>query len=209
MFSKMKLKNALFSALGSAILAFGLYQVHAHAGVTEGGILGLELLFDHWFDLSPAISSVVMNAVCYIIGFAILGREFIGYSVIATLSYSAVYAVCERFPPLWPGLAQAPLPAAVLGALFVGIGVGISVRAGGAPGGDDALAMGLSKVTKAPIERIYLIGDLSVLLLSLTYIPLRKIVFSLLTVLLSGRIIGFVQRFPKGLKQVSKNKSNK
>ena len=201
MLSGMKPKNALFSALGSAILAFGLYQVHAHAGVTEGGILGLELLLDHWFGLSPAISSIVMNVICYIIGFAILGREYIGYSVIATLSYSAVYAVCERFPPLWPGLAQAPLPAAVLGALFVGIGVGISVRAGGAPGGDDALAMGLSKVTKAPIERIYLIGDLSVLLLSLSYIPVKKIVFSLLTVLLSGRIIGFMQRFPEGLKR--------
>lgn len=44
-------------------------------------------------------------------------------------------------------LADRPLLAAILGALFVGIGVGLCVRAGGAPGGDDALAMSIHKVT--------------------------------------------------------------
>jgi len=54
--------------------------------------------------------------------------------------------------------------------------------------------MALQKLTGANIERVYLISDLAVLLLSLSYIPARRLVWSLLTVVLSGRIIGIVQR---------------
>ena len=35
---------------------------------------------------------------------------------------------------------------------------------------------------------------LAILLLSLSYIPLRRIVYSLLTVILSGQIIGIIQK---------------
>ena len=83
-----------------------------------------------------------------------------------------------------------------LSALFVGVGAGLSVRAGGASGGDDALAMCIAHVTGMGIQWAYLSTDLVVLGLSLTYIPLRRIGYSLLTVLISGQLIGLVQRLP-------------
>ena len=86
-----------------------------------------------------------------------------------------------------------PLTASLLGAVFVGVGAGLCVRIGGAPGGDDALAMSLSHVTHIKIQWIYLLSDFAVLVLSLSYIPLNRMVYSILTVLLSGQIIGFVQ----------------
>ena len=78
----------------------------------------------------------------------------------------------------------------------MGVGVGLCVLAGGAPSGDDSLAMSLSHRTRLDISRIYLISDLSVLALSLTYIPISRIVYSLLTVVLSGQIIGWMQKIP-------------
>ena len=195
------LRKCVMALLGSAILAFGLYNVHAFSGVTEGGVLGLTLLLYHWFGLSPSISGLVLNAACYIGGWRTLGRSFIFYSVIAGGGFSAFYAVFERFDPLWPQLAQMPLVAAFVGALFVGIGVGLSVRAGGAPGGDDALAMTLREVLHQPIERIYLASDLIVLALSATYLPLNRLACSLLTVILSGQLIGLIQRIPSPLAQ--------
>ena len=104
------------------------------------------------------------------------------------------YGICECFPPIWPEIANVPLLAALLGALFIGIGAGICVRTGGATCGDDALAMSLSKITHIDIQWIYLISDLTVLGLSLSYIPLKKIGYSLLTVILSGQIIGWIQK---------------
>ena len=196
MLPQLKLKNCLSIILGSAILAFGLYNIHSISGVTEGGVLGLTLLLEHWFGISPSISGLVLNGACYALGFTLLGREFIFYSFIAGGGFSLFYAIFERFPPLWPQLAEMPLLAAVVGALFVGVGAGLSVRAGGASGGDDALAMCIAHVTGMGIQWAYLSTDLVVLGLSLTYIPLRRIGYSLLTVLISGQLIGLVQRLP-------------
>ena len=114
----------------------------------------------------------------------------------AAAGFSLGYGICEQFPPLWPQIVAYPLAAAVLGALFIGIGAGLCVRAGGATTGDDALAMSISRITKIDIQWIYLVSDLSVLALSLSYIPLRKLIYSLLTVVLSGQIIGLIQKIP-------------
>lgn len=192
---QFKAVPCLQALLGSAILAFGMYNIHSVSGVTEGGILGLTLLGAHWLDLSPAVSGFLLNAVCYVFGWKTLGRDFIGYSAIAGGGFSVFYAVFEQFPVVYPQIAQMPLVAALVGALFVGLGAGLCVRAGGAPCGDDALAMALSARLKVRIQWVYLVSDLLVLGLSLTYIPFNRIAYSLLTVVLSGQLIGFVQRF--------------
>ena len=192
LFSEISRRDVLLSVTGSGILAFGLYNIHALSGVTEGGVLGLTLLLDHWFGISPAGSSLVLNALCYLLGWRVLGKRFIGLSILAGGSFSAWYALLELFPPLWPGIAAHPLAAALAGAAFVGVGVGLCVRAGGAPGGDDALAMALGQLLHVPLQWIYFASDLIVLLLSLSYIPLGRIAYSLLTVILSGQIIGLV-----------------
>ena len=184
----------LLSLLGSGILAFGLCHIHAYADVTEGGILGLTLLLDYHFSLSPAVTSFLLNALCYLLGWKYLGKPFLLYSAISSLNFSLSYSVFERMEPVFPALSQNPLAAALVGALFVGVGCGLCVLVGGAPGGDDAFAMAMAKVTGRKIQTMYLISDLSVLGLSLTYIPLDRISYSLLTVILSGQLVGLIQR---------------
>lgn len=197
---KEALKNITFkkcaiTLLGSFILAFGLYHVHSISGVTEGGVLGATLLLEHWTGISPALTGGIMNVLCYVLGWRLLGKEFIAYSALATAGFSGTYKICEQFPHLWPGLADMPLVAALVGALFVGVGAGLCVRVGGAPSGDDALAMSISHATGWKIQWVYLLSDLIVLVMSLSYIPVRRIGYSLFTVLLSGQLIGFVQNF--------------
>ncbi|MBR5543744.1 MAG: YitT family protein, partial [Oscillospiraceae bacterium] len=194
MVMELKLKSCILSLIGSFILAFGLYNIHSLSGVTEGGVLGLTLLIENLTKISPAVSGFVLNLICYFIGWRRLGNSFISYSIFAAGGFSLFYAIFEMFPPLFPGIAAYPAVAAVLGALFVGGGVGLCVCSGGAPTGDDALAMSLSDALKINISYIYLASDLTVLILSLVYIPVEKIGYSLVTVLLSGYIIGLMQK---------------
>lgn len=191
---EIKLSSVLLLLAGSALLAFGLYNVHSISNVTEGGILGLTLLLEHWFGISPSFSGFLLTALCYFLGWKILGKRFLVFSFISAIGFSVFYGIFEQFAPLFPQIGEMPFLAAVVGALFVGISVGICVRVGGAPTGDDALAMSLSSVLPVDIQWIYLASDLVVLFISLSYIPLNKILYSLLTVLLSGQIIGIIQK---------------
>lgn len=190
---QIRLKNCIFLILGSAILAFGLFNVHSFSGVTEGGTLGLTLLLDHWLHISPALSSLILNGICYFIGWRTLGKDFIAYSAVCCVSFSLFYWIFELIGPIYEGISDYRLVAALLGAVFVGVGVGLCVRFGGAPCGDDALAMSISSKTRLGIRWVYLMSDLIVLALSLTYIPILEMIYSLLTVVLSGQIIGFIE----------------
>ena len=193
----LSVRSVILGLLGSGVLAFGLYHVHSFAAVTEGGQLGLVLLLQHWFDLSPALTGLVINLICYAIGWKSMGFPFLVRSGVCAAGFSLTYWICEQFPPLWPALSQMPLLAALLGAVFVGVGTGLCVRAGGAPSGDDSLAMSISRSKHIKIEYVYLVSDLSVLLLSLTYIPWQRIGYSLLTVTLSSLLVGLIDRFQK------------
>lgn len=194
MFKDIQAKHCIVAVLSSAFLAFGLYHVHSLSGVTEGGVIGLNLLLYHWFHISPSITNFIANVICYTLGWKLLGRKFILYSAVATVSFSVSYWVFAQFEPLWPQLADAPLLSSVIGAVFVGIGAGLCVRVGGAVSGDDALAMCMSHVFHIKVEWAYLITDMTVLALSLSYIPIGRIWYSLLTVILSGQIVGLIQR---------------
>ncbi len=194
MLQRLKLRSCIIALIGSAILAFGLYNIHSISGVTEGGILGLTLLLHNWFGISPSVSGLILNAACYLLGLKILGKEFIVYSVFAGGGFSAFYAIFEQFDPIWPQIADYPLLAAVLGAVFVGVGVGLCVRICSAPTGDDALAMSLSRKLGISIAWIYLVSDVIVLVLSITYIPVARLAYSLLTVIISGQIVGLIEK---------------
>ena len=190
---------------GAAILAFGLYNVHTQSQITEGGILGTTLLLQHWLKISPAVSEIVLDALCYLLGVKYLGKSFVKYAATATCAYALFYALNERIGYVLPYMGHMPLLAAVVGGVFVGVGVGLVVRAGGAAGGDDALALVISKVFKWPVDRAYMFTDMIVLLLSLTYIPVANVACSLVTVTLSSFIIGKIHRLGKGKKKRESN----
>ena len=188
-------RRMLLILLGAMIMTFGINNIHHQVGITEGGVIGMMLLVDHWTGFSPAYITPVLDIACYILAFKYLGGQFIKISVLSTLSVSAFYKVWEQFPPMLPDLSGHPLAAALLGGVFVGIGVGMIVRQGGSSGGDDALALVISKVTRWRLSRAYLFTDFTVLALSLTYIPVGKIACSVVTVTVSSFLIDRVQDF--------------
>lgn len=183
--------------LGAAILSFGLFNVHSQSGVTEGGILGTTLLIQHWFGISPGVSELILDLICYALGYKLLGKDFLKYSIVASSGYAVFYTLWEWIGPVLPSFAPHPMIAAILGGIFVGVGVGLVVRIGGAAGGDDALALLVNKYTRFSIAQSYFITDAIVLILSLSYIPLRRIAFSFVTVTLSGFLIDRIQKLGK------------
>ena len=91
--------KVLFIALGAAVYTFGIHNIHQCTAITEGGIIGLMLLIQHWFSISPAYITPVLDFLCYLLAFRVLGGRFIRDSILATLAVSGFYKVWEQFPP--------------------------------------------------------------------------------------------------------------
>lgn len=176
-------------AAGTCILAFGLYNIHSRCGVSEGGALGLSLLMYHWFGISPGIASFFIDMTCFAIGTIVMGKGFLGDSVVASAMYACWYQLFAHLGPVLPDFTDRPFVAAMLGGLFVGVGCGLVVRHDCASGGDDALALSVHKLTGLKVSRFYVVSDFTILALSLSYIPLKRIGWSMGSVLLSSAVI--------------------
>ena len=137
--------------LGTAVIALTLSQIHAPAGLAEGGTFGFSLLLYHQFGLSPAVSSFFLDMLLLLCAARVFGKAFVFRSLLAVASYAAFYALFDKLPPLLLGLTGSPFAAAVAGGLLLGVGTALVVGTGTACGGDDAAAMVLSHWLNLPL----------------------------------------------------------
>ncbi len=189
---RSELKKVAIIIIGATILAFGSYNFNYQNSVTEGGVLGLLLLIKNVFDISPSLTSLVIDLSLFALGTKFFGKKFLLYSILSTFTFSTMYNTFERIGFLVPNLEHNMLLASILAGIGVGIGVGLVVRGGGASGGDDVIALIGNKFTPLKVNHIYLISDGIVLFLSLVYLDFKQIVFSLIAVTISGKIISII-----------------
>ena len=91
-------KKIFIIMLGAAILSFGIHNIHQRVNITEGGVIGLMLLIEHWFNLSPALITPILDGLCYLVAFKILGWNFMKLSIISTSFISLFYKLWESMP---------------------------------------------------------------------------------------------------------------
>ena len=65
MLSWISPKQLALLLLGTAILSFGMHNIHRRVGITEGGVLGMVLLLDHQLSLPPWLMTPVLDIICY------------------------------------------------------------------------------------------------------------------------------------------------
>ena len=192
MWIKKYIKNLLLIVLGSCVLAFGSFNFNYQNGVTEGGVLGLLLLIKNIFDISPSVTSLIIDLSLFAFGAKFFGKKFLILSIFSSLSFSSWYKIWESIGFVVPNLTNNMLLASILAGIGVGIGIGIIIKAGGAAGGDDVIALIGAKLTSIKINHIYMITDFIVLVLSLSYLSFKEIFFSLIAVTISGKVISLM-----------------
>lgn len=69
-------KTILFLLLGAMICSFGIHNIHQRTNITEGGVIGLMLLIEHWLQISPAYNYPHPGHCLLGAGAALFGREF-------------------------------------------------------------------------------------------------------------------------------------
>ena len=191
---KETMQSIILIIIGATILSFGSYNFNYQNNITEGGVLGLLLLMQHVFNISPSITSVVIDFSLFAIGSKFFGKKFLLYSILSTVTFSTTYKIWENIGFLVPSFTNDMLIGSILAGISVGIGVGLVVRGGGASGGDDVIALLGNKFLKLKVNHVYLITDATVLLMSLIYLDINQIFYSMIAVTISGKIISIIYK---------------
>ncbi|WAW15823.1 YitT family protein [Peptostreptococcus equinus] len=187
------LKKITIVELGTFIMAFGIYNFYYQNGITEGGVLGIFLILKNVFDIEISLANIIIDGLLLLLGFKFYGKKFLGLTLLSTSTFSIFTAIFEKIGFVMT--INNNIIAAILGGLCVGIGCGLIINTGAAGGGDDIVALIVSKFSKFRISTVYLITDISILFLSLTYLPINKMIYSILAVIVSGQIVGFLYKF--------------
>ncbi len=200
---QLNYKTLFFSILGSAIIAFGA-NIHASAEIPEGGIVGLCLMIENLTGVSTAITNLIINAAFCLLAWRLMGTKYmLGVAASAT-GFSLFYALFDATIPELSLFTDYTLLAALVGAVFIELGTGITLRYGTAPNGEHALAMALVKRGGLDFGWVNFLRDFIVIFASLCYTDAYSVVYALLIMTITNPITEYIVKAPKKSQPITK-----
>ena len=152
--------------VGCVLYALAIAIFTAPNEIAPGGISGVATLINHLVPALPiGVMVIVINIPIIIVGWIVLGRNFVIKSAINMLISSVLIDVFAAYiPPFQNGDMMI---ASIAGGALVGTGLGLLFMRGASTGGTDILAQLLErKIRHIPIGRFMLLLDGLVIALS-------------------------------------------
>lgn len=183
-------------ALGTAVYAFGLHYFVIPSELMEGGLTGISLLLNYAFGFPVSATTLLLNIPLFVLGWRTIGRQAMINSILGTVALSLFLRMMEiAIGNGWIVPFQAEhdfLLASMYAGVTIGAGLGIVFRFGGTTGGTDIIARLLFKRKGWRIGQVILFIDVLVIGSSLLYIPMEKVLYTLVAVFIASKTIDFV-----------------
>jgi uncharacterized membrane-anchored protein YitT (DUF2179 family) len=190
---EIKLKNILFILVGAAVYSFGIVHFNMQNNLAEGGFTGITLLLFFLFNWDPSYLNLILNIPLFFIGWKILGRNSLIYTVIGTIAVSVFLWIFQRYQIDMP-LNDDLVLAALFAGVSIGAGLGIIFRYGGTTGGVDIIARLANKYIGWSMGKTMFMFDAIVITLSLVfYLTYTEAMYTLVLVFLAAKVIDFIQ----------------
>jgi uncharacterized membrane-anchored protein YitT (DUF2179 family) len=193
MFFGLKFLNIFFILIGAAIFSFGIVNFNIANNLAEGGVTGITLILYSLFKIDPSYSNIILNIPLFIIGWKLLGRNTLIYTLIGTFSVSLFLWIFQRIT-IDIYLKDDLTLASLFAGAFIGVGLGIIFKFGGTTGGADIIARLAQKYAGVSMGKTMFLIDAGVILLSLlTYLNYKEAMYTLIAVFVGARVIDFMQ----------------
>lgn len=189
---RVRLIDFLMITVGTALYAFGFVTVNIADRLAEGGIAGITLLLKFLVGVNPAFSTILINIPLLIIGYRYLGKRSLIYTIYGTLALS-FWIWLWQLLPVSLNVHHDLFIAAILAGIIGGFGLGLVYRFNGTTGGTDIIARIFEKKKVAPMGQSLFALDVCVLVASLTYIDLRRMMYTLVCSFVFSRVVNFIQ----------------
>lgn len=183
--------------VGTAIYAFGLHYFVIPNQLMEGGVTGIAILLNYAAGWPLSVSTLLLNIPLFLAGWKLLGKEQMIYTFIGVVSLSVFLAIIEqliRSGWLVPFESSSDyMLAALYAGVCLGTGLGIVFRFGGTTGGTDIVARIISQWKGFSMGQIILTFDAIIIGMSMLYITLERVLYTLVVVFIASKLIDFIQ----------------
>ncbi|MFD1176762.1 YitT family protein [Paenibacillus puldeungensis] len=185
-----EIRNCVVILLGALLIAagFNLFLIPLH--LLSGGVSGLAMLTSYFTPLSISIMYLAYNVPILIAGWFLLGKRFVGLSILSVAATTWFIALIPTPDKL---LASDTLLAAVFGGVLVGIGCGISFRVGGSSGGFDIVGSIVTRFRDFPVGNV-LVGLNAVVILAMGYLEgnWNVALASMVSIYITGKVVDLI-----------------
>ncbi|MGN1317998.1 MAG: YitT family protein [Lachnospirales bacterium] len=179
----------IFITVGAIIAAFAIEEFLVAKQILDGGIVGISIILNQLTNIKLSYFIVILNIPFLIMGWKLLGKTFAFKATYAMIVFSIFLVVFEEMP----NLTSDPLIATAYGGLFLGLGVGIVMRAGGCVDGIDTLSLLLSKKIQFSTGQIILFFNLIIYSCAGFIFGIDRALYSLLTYFITSKVVDIVE----------------
>ncbi|HDD0755101.1 TPA: YitT family protein [Staphylococcus aureus] len=181
-------KDLILVVLGSFIFAAGVNAFIISGNLGEGGVTGLAIILYYAFHISPAITNFLVNAVLIAIGYKFLSKRSMYLTILVTILISIFLSLTES----WQVETGNSIVNAIFGGVSVGLGIGVIILAGGTTAGTTILARIATKYLDVSTPYALLFFDMIVVAISLTVIPLDKVLVTVISLYIGTKVMEYV-----------------
>ena len=171
----------LMITIGCAIYGLSLDMISVPNKLADGGLSGISLILHHFWGINMGLSTLVLNIPLILLGYRFMGKRLFAYTIWGTLCLSFFL----WFWRLVPIISQFNLEhdlflSAILAGSLSGFGLGLVFRFNGTSGGTDIIARICQMKYGISSGRILLLCDAIVLFISLSYLDIKHMMYTLL-----------------------------
>lgn len=192
LFNSSRVKNALIDlfiiSVGSILYSLSVSVFTSPNNIAPGGVTGIAILFNHFFNLPLGTLIFAMNIPLFILAIKYFGYNFLLKTIYSTLISSVFIDLFSIIVPVFKGEG---LVAALYGGVFSGIGLSLVFLRGGTTGGTDIASRIINKYfPSASLGRIILAIDSVIIIFSaLTFKSIDSALYAVITIFCSTALI--------------------
>lgn len=191
--ARISIKDIVMITIGTGFYGWSLININITNQLAEGGLSGITLILLALFNWNPAYTNLILNIPLLVIGYRVLGRRSFIYTIWGIMSLSFWLYVWQKFP-MPPALHHDMLIAGLLAGIISGIGLGVVFRFGGTSGGTDVIARIMEQKFGIQIGRTMFALDAVVLLMSLIYIDVIHMMYTLIASFVFAQVVSLTQQ---------------
>jgi uncharacterized membrane-anchored protein YitT (DUF2179 family)/predicted metal-dependent HD superfamily phosphohydrolase len=180
-------QDFIYIIAGVIIAGFALKGFLVPNNFFDGGVTGMSLLIHELYHFNLAYAIVLCNLPLLIISYFIVNKSF----AFKTFTTVVLLGICLLFFP-YPIITSDKLLISIFGGFFLGVGTGLTMRAGCALDGIEVLALYTLKRSSFTITEIILGINVIIFVIAAFKFGLETSLYSILTYFTASRTIDYV-----------------